>query len=64
MKKSSIRQATGLITLLLACQLLSACIVLPVPPRRYGPGVVVEVGPGHGHLPPPRGYYRDRDWRH
>jgi hypothetical protein len=62
------RRALGLVAVLLGTQLLSACVVLPVPAHRHRGPVVVEVEPGYQRSgPPPRHHDhrrdRDRDWR-
>jgi hypothetical protein len=57
MNKILNRRSLGLIGVLLASQLLSACVVVPVP--RYRRAVVVE--PAYGPPPPPR-VYRDPRW--
>jgi len=65
MKNLLNRRVLGLATLLLGTQLLSACIVLPVPAYRPRAGVVVDVEPGYrgyGHRHHERDH--DRDWRH
>jgi hypothetical protein len=60
MKVSTCRRPLGLLAVLLASQLLSACVILPVPyfPRRV---MVVEPGPGHAG-PPARDGYDRRGW--
>jgi hypothetical protein len=52
------RRVLGILSVVLASQLLSACVVLPVPGYRAR-AVVVEPGYGYGH-----GHgYRDPYWR-
>ena len=58
MNSSMKRRVLGILSVVLASQLLSACVVLPVPGYRAR-AVVVEPGYGYGH-----GYgYRDPYWR-
>jgi hypothetical protein len=62
MQKSINRRVLGVVSVVLATQLLSACVVLPVPARRAR-AVVIEpgYGPGYGHHHHHRD--RERDWR-
>ncbi len=50
------RRGLGLLGIVMLTQLLSACVVLPVPYARHH---AVIVGPGYGP-PPPRDYRDDR----
>jgi hypothetical protein len=52
MQTSTKRRVFGVLGLVLATQVLSACIVLPVPAHRRGV-VVVQPGYGYGHQGPP-----------
>jgi hypothetical protein len=60
MQTSTKRRVFGVLGLVLATQLLSACIVLPVPGHRRGV-VVVQPGYGHGHAAPPQ--HNHPHWR-
>ncbi|MEO8152991.1 MAG: hypothetical protein ABI605_07970 [Rhizobacter sp.] len=57
MHKSMKRRVLGVLSVVLATQLLSACIVLPVPAHRSR---AVVVSPGYGYPGTP---YRDPYWR-
>lgn len=58
MQKSTKRRVLGVLTVVLATQVLSACVVVPVPHRQRA--VVVKPGyPG----PPPHQHHHHRDWR-
>ncbi len=58
------RRVLGLLGLVVTAQLLSACVVVPVPHHARRP-VVIDVEPGYGHG---HGHHhhrhRDRDYRH
>ncbi len=57
MQTSTKRRVFGVLGLVLATQVLSACIVLPVPVHRRG-AVVVQPGYGYGHdQGPPRHHH-------
>ena len=49
MQTSTKRRVFGVLGLVIATQLLSACIVLPVPGHRRHGAVVVQPGYGYGH---------------
>ncbi len=59
MQKSTQRRVFGVLAVVLASQVLTACVVVPVP--RYHRGVVVQ--PGYSGPPPYHHHNRDRDWR-
>lgn len=59
MQKSTKRRVFGVLGVVLASQVLTACVVVPVPAYRHR-GVVVQ--PGHSG-PPPHHHYHDRHWR-
>ena len=59
MQKSTKRRVLGVLTVVLASQVLSACVVVPVP-HRHRAGVVQ---PGYSGPPPYYQRVRDRDWR-
>lgn len=59
MQTSTKRRVFGVLGLVLATQLLSACIVLPVPGHRRGV-VVVQPEPGYDHQRP---HHRHPHWR-
>ncbi|MBX3618777.1 MAG: hypothetical protein KF891_02120 [Rhizobacter sp.] len=58
MQKSSKRRVLGVLAAVIASQLMTACVVVPVPAHRRA----VIVAPGYVHTPPPR-VYHDHDWR-
>ncbi|MBT9527030.1 MAG: hypothetical protein IV105_17375 [Rhizobacter sp.] len=62
MQTSTKRRVFGVLGLVIATQLLSACIVLPVPGHRRHGAVVVQpgygYGHGHGHHEPSHDRYR------
>lgn len=60
---SNKRRVFTVLTLALSAQLLTACIVLPVPGPRYRGDVVIDVSPGHRQAPHHHGHHRDRYWR-
>jgi|EndMetStandDraft_6_1072998.scaffolds.fasta_scaffold877543_1 hypothetical protein len=60
MNKSSKRRILAVLGVVVGTQLLSACVVLPVP--GYRPRAVV-VTPGYGYPPPPPREYREPYWR-
>lgn len=61
MKTSIKRRVLGALTLVLATQALSACVVVPVPAHHPRP-IVVE--PGYAYPAPPPPYpYRGPYWR-
>lgn len=60
MNSSMKRRVLGILSVVLASQLLSACVVLPVPMHRHRE-VVIE--PGYGHPPPPPYDNRGPYWR-
>lgn len=55
MQKSTKRRVLGVLAVVLASQVLTACVVVPVPAR---PRAVV-VTPGYAGPPP---YHHHRDW--
>lgn len=59
MQKSTKRRVLGVLAVVIASQLMTACVVLPVP--GYRRAVVVE--PGYVHPVPPPRVYRDPYWR-
>ena len=54
------RRVLGLLGLVVTAQLLSACVVVPVPHHARRP-VVIDVEPGYGHHHHHR--HRDRGYR-
>ncbi|HZE92556.1 MAG TPA: hypothetical protein VE029_12735 [Rhizobacter sp.] len=56
LKELSSRRMLGVVAVLLASQLLSACVIVPVP--RYRRAVIVE--PAYGSPPPHRDYHDPR----
>lgn len=60
MQKSTKTRVLGVLTVVLASQVLTACVVVPVPHRHRA--VVVQPGysgpPGHHH-----NHHHDRHWR-
>lgn len=58
MQTSMKRRVLGVLSVVLASQLLSACVVLPLPGHRHR---AVMVQPAPVYVPVPQ--YRDRDWR-
>jgi hypothetical protein len=61
MTKSVKRRVLGALGVVLATQLLSACVVLPLPVHRHH-AVVVSPGYGYGPAPQPE-YYGHPRWR-
>ena len=62
MQTSTKRRVFGVLGLVIATQLLSACIVLPVPGHRRHGAVVVQPSYGYGHdQGPPR--HQHPHWR-
>lgn len=61
MQTSTKRRVFGVLGLVLVTQLLSACIVLPVPGHHRRGVVVVQPGYGYGHQAPP--HDRHPHWR-
>lgn len=60
MQKSTKRRALGVLGVVLASQVLAACVVVPVPTHRRA----VIVQPGHSAPPPYHHHDRhDRHWR-
>lgn len=57
MQKSTKRRVLGVLTVVLASQVLSACVVVPVPHRHRA----VVVQPGYSGPPPY--HHHHRDWR-
>lgn len=57
MEKSTKRRVLGVLTVVLASQVLSACVVVPVPHRHRA----VVVQPGYSGPPPY--HHHHRDWR-
>lgn len=57
MQKSTKRRLLGVLTVVLASQVLSACVVVPVPHRHRA----VVVQPGYSGPPPY--HHHHRDWR-
>lgn len=61
MSSTTKRRVLGIAGVLIATQLLSACIVLPVPAHRQRP-VVIHPGHGHYQAPPPAHHPRHPHW--
>lgn len=57
MQKSTKRRVLGVLTVVLASKVLSACVVVPVPHRHRA----VVVQPGYSGPPPY--HHHHRDWR-
>jgi len=66
MNRLTAQRSLRIVAALLACQLLGACIILPVPvPVRAPRTVVIEPYPGHdGNAPREHRHRRDRNDRH
>jgi len=60
MNKPVKRRVLGVLSVLLATQLLSACVVLPLPAHRHR---AVVVSPGYGYTPAPQPGYGHPHWR-
>jgi hypothetical protein len=60
MNKSVKRRILGVVSLVLATQLLSACVVLPLPAHRHRAMVVT---PGYDYGPAPQPGYGNPHWR-
>lgn len=59
MQKSTKRRVLGVLAVVIASQLMTACVVVPVPAHRRA----VIVAPGYGYPPPPPRDYHDHYWR-
>ena len=60
MNKPVKRRVLGVLSVVLATQLLSACIVLPLPSYRHR---AVVVNPGYGYYQAPQPGYDHPHWR-